>query len=451
LHFDLGKPGGSWKIGFGERKMRVVDAPFAAELIKDGDTLLVGGSGAGHAIPDALLEAIGDRFRASGAPRQITSMHPVGLGDRKSRGAGHLAHEGLLKRVVCGTLVDAPRLSDLAQENKIEAYTLPQGALSHLIREMAAGRPGLITKVGMHTFVDPRQKGGRQSASATEDLVRMIEIDGEDYLHYLPQPLHVALLRGTTADEDGNISMEDEAIFGEMLSMAQAVRRCGGTVIVQVQRLAKRGALPGKNVKVPGMLVDYVVVRPDQEQTFATRFDPAYAGHLHVPMGSLKPMPLDLRKVIARRAAMELVPGAVCNLGAGISTGIGTVAAEEGIAESIVLTNEQGIIGGVPAMGLDAGAGRNYWAMVDQPYQFDFYDGGGLDLAFLSFGEIDRAGRPHHRHRRFREHQPGGQENGLFRNIHGWRTGNRFHRREAEYRAGRQLPQVRESCSANLI
>lgn len=372
--------------------MKVITADAAAGLVTDGATILVGGSGNGHAVPDTLLAAIGQRFRAEGAPKSITSIHPVGLGDRAGRGAGHLAIEGLVKRVVCGTLVDAPELSKLAREEKIEAYTLPQGALSQLTREMAAGRPGLITTVGLHTFVDPRQRGGRQNERSTENLVELIEIDGQTYIRYLPQELDFALVRGTTADEDGNISMEDEAIFGEMLSMAQAVRRQGGTVIVQVKRLAKRATLNPKTVKIPGMLVDYVVVDAGQEQTFATPFDPAYAGHIRVPAASIVQSKLDVRKLVARRAAHELRPGAVCNLGSGISTGIGQIASEEGIVDDIVLTNEQGIIGGIPAAGLDAGAGRNYWAMIDQPYQFDFYDGGGLDIAFLSFGEIDLNG-----------------------------------------------------------
>lgn len=372
--------------------MRVITADAAAGLVTDDATILVGGSGNGHSVPDTLLESIGRRYRKDGAPRAITSLHPVGLGDRAGRGAGHIAIEGLLKRVVCGTLVDAPELSRLARENKIEAYTLPQGALSQMTREMAAGRPGLITTVGLHTFVDPRLGGGRQSECSKEDLVELMEIDGQTFIRYLPQKLDFALLRGTTADEDGNVSMEDEAVFGEMLSMAQAVRRQGGTVIVQVKRLAKRGTLNPKTVKIPGMLVDYVVVDAKQEQTFATSFDAAYAGHIRVPATAIAQSELDVRKLVARRAAQELHPGAVCNLGSGISTGIGQIASEEGIVDEIVLTNEQGIVGGIPAAGLDAGAGRNYWAMIDQPYQFDFYDGGGLDLAFLSFGEVDLQG-----------------------------------------------------------
>lgn len=372
--------------------MRVVSADEAARHVRSGDTLLIGGSGGGHAVPEALIAAIERRFLAQGEPRAITSVHPVGLGDRGDRGVSRFAHDGMLKRIVCGTLVDSPRVEEMALADKVEAYTLPQGALSQLTREMAAGRPGLITHTGLNTFVDPRYGGGRQSPSAREDLVELIEIDGREWLRYKPFHIDVALLRGTTADEDGNVTMEHEAIFGEMLSMAQAARRAGAVVIVQVKRLAARGALPAKQVKIPGPLVDLVVVDPDQTQTYYTPYSPVYAGELRAPLSALEIPPFDARKVIARRAAMELFPGAVCNLGSGISTGIAGVAAEEGVLEAVVLTNEQGMIGGAPAAGREAGASRNYWAMVDQPYQFDYYDGGGLDLAFLSFAQVDRDG-----------------------------------------------------------
>jgi propionate CoA-transferase len=294
--------------------------------------------------------------------------------------------------MVCGTLVDAPAIAELAKQNLIEAYTLPQGALSQLVREIAAGRPGLITHVGLHTFVDPRQSGGRQATICQDDLVELIEIKGKEWLLYKPFSIDVAFLRGTTADEDGNISMEQEAVFGEMLSMAQATKRCGGVVVVQVKRLAKRGNLAGKQVKIPGMLVDLVVIDPEQEQTFQTGYSPSYAGELRIPLDAFPVLPLSERKIIARRCALELTRGAVCNVGAGICTGIGLVAAEERVLDHIVLTNEQGLIGGAPAFGLDAGAANNYWAMIDQPYQFDFYDGGGIDLAFLSAVEIDPRG-----------------------------------------------------------
>ena len=370
--------------------MKVITADEAARHVRSGDTLLIGGSGGGHAVPETLIAALERRFLAEREPRSLTSIHPVGLGDRGDRGVSRFAHDGMLKRIVCGTLVDSPRVEELALADKVEAYTLPQGALSQLTREMAAGRPGLVTHTGLHTFVDPRHGGGRQSASAREDLVELVEIDGREWLRYKPFHIDVALLRGTTADEDGNVTMEHEAIFGEMLSMAQAARRAGAIVMVQVKRLAVRGALPPKQVKIPGMLVDFVVVDPDQGQTYYTAYSPTYAGELRMPLSEIAALPFDARKVIARRAALELFPRAVCNLGSGVSTGIARVAAEERVLEQVVLTNEQGMIGGAPAGDREAGASRNYWAMVDQPYQFDFYDGGGLDLAFLSFAQVDR-------------------------------------------------------------
>jgi propionate CoA-transferase len=372
--------------------MKILTTDEAASMLRDGDTLMIGGSGSGHTVPEALIEALERRFLARGEPRQLTSVHPVGLGNRGERGASRLAHPGLLKRVVCGTLVDSPPLAQMALNKEIEAWTLPQGALSQLTREMAAGRPGLISHVGLHTFVDPRNGGGLQGAASDDKLVSLIEIEGREWLFYKPFEVDVAFLRGTTADEDGNVSMEHEAFFGDMLSMAQATKRTGGLVIVQVKRLAKRETLPPKSVKIPGMLVDAVVVEPDQPVTYQTPYDPSFTGEMRIPLEGFPCLPLDERKIIARRLAMELRVGAVCNVGSGVCTGIGLVAAEENVLHHIVLTNEQGLIGGAPAGGLDAGAARNYSAMIDMPSQFDFYDGGGIDIAFLSAVEIDAQG-----------------------------------------------------------
>jgi len=372
--------------------MQILTADEAASLLQDGDTLMIGGSGSGHAVPEALIEALERRFLAQGAPRLLTSVHPVGLGDRGQRGASRLAHQGLLKRVVCGTLVDSPALAKMAQDEQIEAWTLPQGALSQLTREMAAGRPGLVSHVGLHTFIDPRNGGGSQGAPSDDKLVSLIQIDNREWLFYKPFEVDVAFLRGTTADEDGNISMEHEAFFGDMLSMAQATKRNGGLVIVQVKRIAQRGTLLPKTVKIPGMLVDAVVVEADQPVTYQTHYDPAFTGEMRIPLKDFPRLPFDERKIIARRLAMELRVGAVCNIGSGVCTGLGLVAAEENILERIVLTNEQGLIGGAPAAGLDSGAARNYSAIVDMPSQFDFYDGGGIDIAFLSAAEIDAQG-----------------------------------------------------------
>src|SRR5499425_326804 len=372
--------------------MEKITADEAARLIEDGDAILISGSGGGHAVPEALLAAVERRFLAEGRPRGLTSVSIVGVGDRAELGATHLAHEGLLRRAITSALVDSPGLVRLAAEDKIEAYTLPQGVLSQLMRDMAAGRPGLLTKTGLHTFVDPRQQGARQSPRTPPDFVEVVELAGEEWLLFKPVPVDVAFLRGTTADEDGNVTMEEEAVLGEMLAMAQATRRAGGIVVVQVKRMARRNTLPAKQVKIPGILVDFVVVDPEQRQTYATYYDPSYSGEVRVPVADIKPLPFGPRKVIVRRAAMELYPGAICNLGAGISTGLSTIAAEEGLLDAVYLTNEQGIIGGAPIAGRDSGGGQNFAAMIEQPAQFDFYDGGGLDLAFLSFAAVDAEG-----------------------------------------------------------
>ena len=372
--------------------MEKITADEAARLIEDGDAILISGSGGGHSVPEALLAAVERRFLAEGKPQGLTSVSVVGVGDRAALGASHLAHEGLIRRAITSALVDSPGLERLAAANKIEAYTFPQGVLSQLMRDMAGGRPGLLTKTGLHTFVDPRQQGARQSPRTPLDFVEVVNLAGEEWLFFKPVPVSVAFLRGTTADEDGNITMEQEAVFGEMLAMAQATRRAGGIVIVQVKRMARRGTLHAKEVKIPGILVDFVVVDPDQRQTYATDYDPSYSGELRIPIDDIKPMPFGPRKVIVRRAAMELFPGAICNLGAGVSTGISTVAAEEGLLDAVFLTNEQGLIGGAPITGRDSGGAQNFSAMIEQPAQFDFYDGGGLDLAFLSFAEVDAQG-----------------------------------------------------------
>lgn len=374
------------------RMVKVVDVAEAVGLVRDENTLWIGGSGGGHAIPERLIEGLERRFLETGAPRSLTVVSSVALGDWKETGVNRLAHKGLVRRLVSGGLANTPKMAELALAGEIEAYTLPMGALSQLTREMAAGRPGLITHVGLHTFVDPRLEGGRQGPRHGPDLVEVVQVAGREWLFYRPYEIDVAFIRATTADEKGNLTMEKEPIFSENISVAQAAHRRGGIVIAQVERLAAAGTLPGKAVKVPGILVDYLVVDPDPWQTYVVKYDPAYAGVLRKPSTEIPVLPLDVRKVIARRAAMELFPGAVVNLGFGVANGIAFVAAEEGIYQDVTLTVEQGLIGGVPALGNDAGAAVNFEAMVDTPYQFDFYDGGGLDLAFLSFAEVDAEG-----------------------------------------------------------
>ena len=297
-----------------------------------------------------------------------------------------------MRRTIGSNIGNEPRLGALVEANQIESYSFPQGVLSQLMREIAAGRPGLVTQVGLGTYVDPRQTGGKQNASTTEDLVEVVTLRGREWLLFHAFPIDVAVIRGTTADEDGNLTMEGEAVQGEMLAMAMAARNSGGIVIAQVRQLATRGSLPMRDVKVPGALVDHVYVDPDQWQTYITRDSPYYAGAMRRPVRPEPPLPLDVRKVIARRSLLEFPRGAICNLGFGISQLIGRVAWEEGITDQLVLTVEQGIFGGVPVAGNEGGAGFNYQAMIDQPYMFDFYDGGGLDVASLSFAEVDAEG-----------------------------------------------------------
>lgn len=371
---------------------KVIDHTEAAALVPEGATIWIGGSGGGHAVPEKLIEGLEQRFLATGKPRALNIISTVGLGDWKEAGVGRLAHPGLVNRLVSGTFSNCPKMGQLALQGEIEAYTFPMGVMSQLSREMAAGRPGLITHVGLHSFVDPRLEGGRQGTRRGPDLVEVIRLAGREWLFYEGYDLDVAFIRATTADEKGNLTMEKEPIFAENLSIAQAAHRRGGTVVAQVERLAKVGTLPGKQVKVPGILVDYVVVDPDPWQTYVVKYDPAYAGEMRKPDADIPVLPMDIRKVVARRASMELRPRAVVNLGFGMANGIAFVAAEEGIYQEVTLTVEQGLIGGVPALGNDSGAATNYEAMIDTPYQFDFYDGGGLDLAFLSFAEVDSHG-----------------------------------------------------------
>jgi propionate CoA-transferase len=372
--------------------VQVIGAAEAAGLIRDNACVYFGGSGGGHAVAETLIEALRERFAAEGTPRGLTLVSSVSIGDWESTGFNLLADPRLVRRVISGGFNNCPKIAALAIADEIEAYTLPQGALAQLCRDMAAGRPGLLTRTGLHTFIDPRYGGGKQSKRTTEDLVKLVIIDDEEFLLYRSFPIDVAIIRGTTADERGNISMEDEAFLGENFSLAAAAHLRGGIVIAQVQRLAAARSLDARRVEVPGTLVDYVVLAPEQRQTYQTAFSAAYAGRMRVPDSEIRSISFDIRKVIARRAAMELFPGAVVNLGYGVSNGVSAVAAEEGFYRDLTLTVEQGVIGGVPAGGKDAGAGVNFDMMAHQPDQFDFYDGGGLDIAFLSFAEVDRDG-----------------------------------------------------------
>lgn len=372
---------------------KVISAASAAELIKDGDTVAASGFGL-SCWAEEMGISIEERFLNTGHPQNLTVMHASAVGNRRDKGMSHLGHEGLIKRWIGGIAIASPGMAKLIEEDKCEAYNLPQGVITQLYREIAAKRPGVITKVGMGTFVDPRVEGAKMSPSTKEDIVKVVELDGEEWLFYKSFPINVALIRGTVADENGNLTLEKEGLHMEVLPIAQAARNSGGIVIAQVESVAKAGTLNPKDIAVPGILVDHIVVaKPENHfQTENTQYNPAFSGHIKVPLDSVPALPLDERKVIARRSAAELVPNTILNLGVGIPVNVSTVSAEEGVSDQLILTTEAGSIGGVPAGLKDFGHAYNSEAIVDHHAQFDFYDGGGIDLSVLGLAQTDQFG-----------------------------------------------------------
>ncbi len=373
---------------------KVISARAAIDLIKPGDTLAIHGAGGGNVEPDLLIKMLAEKFAETGQPRSLTVFHVSGIGDWKESGLNQLTGDGLVKRDIGGHYGMSPKYAQLILDNKIEAYCWPQGVMSQWLREVAAHRPGLVTHIGLKTFIDPRLEGGKLNSRTTEDLIEVVRLAGREWLFYRTFPLNVCFIRGTTADEKGNITLEQEPAFLEVLPMAMATRNSGGIVIAQVKRLAQAGTLHPKMVKVPHTLVDHIVVHPGQWQSVEGEYNPAFSGEVRVPVGSIAAMELDERKVIARRAALEIVglPRAVLNMGVGMPDGLALVAAEEGISDRITATIEQGITGGIPAPGVIFGMSSNPEAIIDQCYQFDFYDGGGLDFTFLGMAEADHRG-----------------------------------------------------------
>ncbi|MHB8890720.1 MAG: acyl CoA:acetate/3-ketoacid CoA transferase [Candidatus Limnocylindrales bacterium] len=374
------------------RRTKVIDLDAAIARIRSGSTLAVGGSGHLLQAPDGLLAGLQHRHATAGVPADLTVVHTMGIGDNATKGIGRLARSGLVRRFIGSHYGHNPEVMELIAADGVEAYGIPGGVLSLLYREIAGGRPGLVTRVGLGTYIDPRVEGGRLNRRTTGSIAEVIELSGREWLFYPSFPIDVALLRATTSDTEGNLTMEDEAGFADNLALASAAHNTGGIVIAEVKRLAAAGSLPPQSVRVPGILVDAVVVIPEQQQTAATTYSPYLAGLLRAPAAEAPRLDAGPRKLIARRAADELRAGDVVNLGFGISTGVAAVLAEEGAYDQVVFSIEQGIVGGVPSHGLDSGTAVNAQAFIDEGAQFDLYDGGALDVCCVSFGEVDARG-----------------------------------------------------------
>ena len=372
------------------------DAAGLAMMIEDGATIAIAGSGGGLIEPDAVLEAIEQRFLKSGHPRDLTVVHALGIGARGERGITRLAHEGLVRRVIGGHWTWSPKMQKLAKEELIEAYTLPGGAIMHLMREIGAGRPGLITHVGLGTFADPRHGGGaaNQRARTAGPLTEIVHFDGRELLRYRPFRVDAGVVRGSEADEAGNITTRREAADIDVKGVALAAHNSGGVVLAQVASRVPRGSIPARAVCLPGILIDAVMLAADQPQTHGHMFDPGLAGEprLDGVAGTPEPPPTGLRKIIASRAADELFSGASVNFGFGIPGGIPAIVRERGMLDEIWITVEQGMHNGELLDGALFGASRHPDAITSSLDQFDFYSGGGIDVAFLGMAEMDRAG-----------------------------------------------------------
>jgi propionate CoA-transferase len=373
---------------------KVVDVETAVGMIKDGDTVVVDGITFG--CPEELCCAVEDSYLKKGKPANIVLFGPGGTGNTRGLGFDHFAHEGLMKTYVGSYLNLTRKLDEFIRDEKAEGYLIPLGVSCHLLREISAGRPGIFKKIGLKTYIDPRIEGGRlNSISRGEDYVpEIISLHGEEYLFFKSFKIDVALIRGTTADEDGNITLEKEAGIMNGLEMAMAAKKCGGIVIAQVERIAARGTLKPMNVRIPGILVDFIVIASPKNhmQTWREQYNPAISGEIKLPISNAPLVPFDLKKVVARRAVLELRPGAVVNLGAGMSEFVSSVSWEEGINENITFVIEAGMIGGVPGFGLNFNTAVNATCILSQSSILDYLDGGGHDFSFLGFAQFDKQG-----------------------------------------------------------
>ncbi|MBT9247236.1 acyl CoA:acetate/3-ketoacid CoA transferase [Gemmobacter fulvus] len=378
---------------------KVRTAAEAVRLIKDGAVVAVNSS-SGLCCPDAVLAALGARFDSEGHPRGLTSVHPIAAGDFfGTKGVDHIAKPGLLSRIIGGSYPSGPSAAEppliwqMILNEDLAAWNVPSGIVFDMLREGAAKRPGVLTKVGMDTFVDPEQEGCAMNAMARQSpLVRRVEFDGETWLHFPALRPDVAVIRATTADENGNLTFEHEGATLGAMEMALAARNSGGLVIAQVKRVAALGSLRPHDVRVPGILVDVIVEAPDQLQTTATQYDPAISGELFRPLHTFRLPGLDVGKVIARRVAQELQTGWAVNIGFGISANVPRVLIEEGLHGAVTWVIEQGAVGGVPLLDFKFGCAANAEAFVASPHQFSYFQAGGFDCSLLSFLEIDREG-----------------------------------------------------------
>jgi propionate CoA-transferase len=372
---------------------KIVSAQAAIAIIRDDDVLATTGYG-GNGVPEHLLAALEQRFLETGGPKNLTLVHSTGQGDTAGKGLDRFAHRGFLKRLIGGYYGLSPKLADMAIDNQFEAYNFPEGCMLQLYREIGAGKPGTLSKVGLGTYIDPRLDGGRMNDITNEDLVEVVNLHGQEWLFFRSFPFNVVFIRGTTADTNGNISIERESLVLEDLALAMAAKNSGGYVICQVERIAEAGSLPSRQIRIPGIMVDCVVLSSPEHhmQNFGSHYNAAFSGELRVPAQSVQPMALNERKVIARRCATELRANSVINLGIGMPEGIASVCNEERIYRYITLTADAGVVGGVPSSGLDFGAAINADAVLDHISAFDFIDGGGLDIAFLGMAQADRHG-----------------------------------------------------------